>query len=325
MDERERVEDAVRRFLELAYSEAVEYESGIARRTVDVLLRASDVHPELAADVRRVVARAIDGSRAVADADAVITATFDHPVAGVVEQRRLVRGPVKLVREDDTWKVADYTADGRSLADSSWEPQGAVEFDGVVLSVQLVQLQRRATRVFVELHNARPRPLILVEAWRGRRSVGRWQWARVPLLGHRDVAAGGTATTYAGWRETFPLKSRELHLVCRMGEAGASGRIDIRVSITATGVELVERIPLNVRLSVVTRRRLAWLPLTVLAILILVRVFAAAAIVTLVWTLYLTLELATALKDERIGARQAASYLLGIAAMLLIAAFLFFL
>jgi hypothetical protein len=325
VEDRERIEAAVRRFFE-PNGDSSEYATGRARRYALIVSRASVGRLETKAEFRRLETVEIDARRAVVDVDVIVRASFDHPLLGPVTQTRHARGPVELALEDGEWKVADHTVDGRTLADSAWEPGAAVEQDGVSVSVPLIAAQTRATRVFFDIRNERPRPLVLVDAWRGRRTLlGRWRYAAIPLVGRREAPARETTTSYAGWRETFPTDLRELRVVLRAAEADGPARLAHHISITRDRIWVVPGLPLSVRIGPRTRRTVAWLPLAALVVLMLTRALTAAAFVTLAYAAYLAVIAGVAVRDGRMETRSVVNIALAVLSLLVLALLFFFL
>jgi hypothetical protein len=306
VDERERVAEAVRRYFETRTGHA----AGVAARTDELLARASLSEEQgREVKVRRLTTVEIEGRRAIVDADLTTTATIDHPLLGLQTQTFRTKGPVELVREGNAWKVADYTRGGRSLVASSWSPAGTVDASGMTIAVPLVITQRRVTRVLIDIHNLRSRAVVFADAWRGRRSVfGRWRYARVPLLGRRDVPPDALVPMHSSWRETLPKNADELRFIVRVGEAGGAAHFDIHLAIFRERIELVDGLPWNVRLSPRWRRWAMWTAVALGCGLMLAHLFAVAAVVLLVYTAAVAGVVSTAVRDERVPLRQGLIY-----------------
>jgi hypothetical protein len=325
VDERARVEEAVRAFFEASNEEAPERATGAAYRSALVSRKAAMARTETTAEFRRLETTQLDDGRAVADVDVTLTTALDHPMIGHHEQKRRAQGPVELVREHGVWKVADYTIDARTVSMSSWEPRGAVDVDGVAFAIPLVRLQRYATVVYLDVHNARERTVIVLEAWRGRRSIaGSWRYSPIPLLGVRGVESARSVTTYAGWQETFDVDTSELRIVVRAGEADAAAHIEAQLSVTSERVELVPAVPRRARISVRVRKWLMWLPFALIAILMLAHATRAAAVVVLLYAAYAAYAGVVAVMNGMLTPRLALNYALWIGALLVFAYLLAF-
>ncbi len=88
-------------------------------------------------------------------------------------------GPVRLVRTSGTWRVADYTRNGRSVAASIFtNVTGSARLGGIVVKVVGVQLESGHVDVWVRIENSTSarlvwnRPIVIVDEKGAQRGHG---------------------------------------------------------------------------------------------------------------------------------------------------------
>ncbi len=126
-------------------------------------LAAQDIAPSAGAaglDIQTLRVTSITGNEALVAFDATRT---------VGDRRVTYGGPVKLIKQNGRWSVADYTRDGRSVAASVFtHAKGVAHQGGVVVQVVGVQLEAGHVDVWVRIHNATSaqlvwdRPIVIV-------------------------------------------------------------------------------------------------------------------------------------------------------------------
>lgn len=126
-------------------------------------LAAQDIAPSAGAagiDIQTLRVTSITGNEALVAFDATRT---------VGDRSVTYGGPVKLIKQNGRWTVADYTRDGRSVAASVFtHAKGVAHQGGVVVQVVGVQLEAGHVDVWVRIHNTTSaqlvwdRPIVIV-------------------------------------------------------------------------------------------------------------------------------------------------------------------
>jgi uncharacterized protein YchJ len=127
-------------------------------------LAAQNIAPSAEAaglDIQTLSVTSITGNEALVAFDATRT---------VGDRRVTYGGPVKLIKQNGRWSVADYTRDGRSVAASVFtHAKGVARQSGVVVQVVGVQLEAGHVDVWVRIHNTTSaqlvwdRPIVIVD------------------------------------------------------------------------------------------------------------------------------------------------------------------
>ena len=127
-------------------------------------LAAQDIAPAAGAaglDIQTLRVTSITGTEALVAFDATRT---------VGDRSVTYGGPVKLIKQNGRWSVADYTRDGRSVAASVFtHAKGVARQGGVVVQVVGVQLEAGHVDVWVRIHNTTSaqlvwdRPIVIVD------------------------------------------------------------------------------------------------------------------------------------------------------------------
>ena len=112
-------------------------------------------------DIQRIHVISVIGSEALVAFDATRT---------IRDRLTTYRGPVRLLKMNGRWRVADYTRNGRSVADSVFtHPTGVARQEGVVVRVVGVQLEAGHVDVWVRIENTSAarlvwnRPIVIVD------------------------------------------------------------------------------------------------------------------------------------------------------------------
>ena len=126
-------------------------------------LAVQDIAPSAGAvglDIQTLRVISITGTEALVAFDATRT---------IGDRRVTYGGPVKLIKQNGRWSVADYTRDGRSVAASVFtHATGMAHQGGVVVNVVGVQLEAGHVDVWVRIHNTTAaqfvwdRPIVIV-------------------------------------------------------------------------------------------------------------------------------------------------------------------
>jgi hypothetical protein len=204
--------------------------------------------------VRELRVASVRGDEAEVDLDA----TLAYP-DGTVR----LSGPATLRRVDDEWRVADYVVDGRRLSSVQWQPPGSVQEDRLGLAVPYLALHERSTSIYLEFTSDRDRKVVPIDVWRGARVLGLRHYLRVPLSGDVVIEPHATTLVLAGWRERFSPTTRELRILVRAGEVDGPARFVFHLAVRRDGIDRLTGLPLAVRLSPRMRRTLAYTPLAV--------------------------------------------------------------
>jgi hypothetical protein len=280
MDDAQAVEDTARRFLEaIAGGEDIApyLAEDVAWIAADPTERIGTVEGD--ADVRRLEVVRLESGVATVAALANIRQLAEHPVHGAHEFERDFDGRIELERVEGDWRITDWVDHGRGLANSMVRPVGVVEHRRLVLEVPALSLAAQSTRITLAVDNRGPHLVVLSELYRGARALGLWHYIPVALTGAVQVPARTRVVTSAGWRERFPVRTRELRFVLRAGEADGPERFELAFSVrrvTEQRLLALDRAPLLFRLPrrVVRYVRLAPVGLFV-ALLLLHQVRAA--------------------------------------------------
>ena len=128
-------------------------------------LAAQDIAPSAGAgelDIQTLRVISVSGSEALVAFNATRM---------VGDRRVTYGGPVKLIKQNGRWSVADYTRDGRSVAASVFtHATGVANQSGVVVKVVGVQLEAGHVDVWVRIQNTTSsqlvwdRPIVIVNA-----------------------------------------------------------------------------------------------------------------------------------------------------------------
>ena len=246
--------------------------------------RADGIHRNETAevDIRAVELARLDGAAATVEALGHVRQVLDHPVHGVVESEYDFDGRIELERSGAGWRVVEYTNKGRSLGDAVVRPLGVVEARNLALDVPALTLAADRTRISLGVENSGPHHVVLSELYRGARTFGLWLYVIVPFGGVVEVPPRSRVVTSAGWRERFPVRTRELRFLLRAGEADGPERFELAFSVRRAPEQrlvALDRPPLLYRLPRRVARYVRLSPLGLFGALILVHQLRAAGVV----------------------------------------------
>ena len=197
--ERLAVEETVRRFF--TASEAEDLSTGPLRDLQPLIRELGAGTRRTGLELRRLAAVEVDTATATVDLAAV--AGYERRDDGrLTRWRARYSGPVKLLRLEDGWKVADYKLDGRSVVGSLHAVAGEpAESEGVVLRPRGALLHRRATMVYFEIENRRDDDVDVRAASNSLCYCG-----ATPTRVH----AGARTVARVSWPKRRSLRTREL-------------------------------------------------------------------------------------------------------------------
>jgi hypothetical protein len=125
-------------------------------------------------------------------------------------------GPVRVIRTEAGWKIADYVREGRLRSTSVvLGPTPWVAGDSIRARVLRVDLGGRTTDVDLEVENQSDHDRSLGSAWFAERLVGPvWRWYPAQRSGARqEFPAREVIRTHLGIDRAFPKPPTELRLL----------------------------------------------------------------------------------------------------------------
>ncbi len=177
-------------------------------------------------DLTKVEVASAEGGEVTVDVQGTIT--FPPP-----SRPTSLDGPAIVERVHGEWRMADYTRGGRSLRESLFTQlkDARQEKNGVVLQVIGVQLRDDATLVYATITNKNTHSVSANYVASFVDPKGN-QYDNSDV-GFNQVAAHASATSYYGWLNPLPVKTKTIRLIAKVFDdtTVASDDFDIHVSL----------------------------------------------------------------------------------------------
>lgn len=196
-------------------------------------LASQDIAPSVGQgglDIQRLQVISVNASEALVAFDATRT---------VGDRLTTYGGPVKLLKENGKWSVADYTRDGRSVAASVFtHAKGLARRDGIIVTVVGVQLEAGHADVWVRIQNTTSaqlvwnRPIVIVDDTGTQRGRG------ALFVSSADTSEGFEMMPHVSVfgdfvvdNVTLPLSTKSFRLLVGATNNDTQQTIDLSVSV----------------------------------------------------------------------------------------------